>query len=444
MNVLLVITPFLPFNLRTTHDKSGLALGVAYLAAAVEEQGIPVEVLDLNLPHCGTLDALEEKLVKRRPDVVGVSAMSINHPLALKIARRVKALDHRILTVMGGIHPTLRYEDMLADPAVDYVVLGEGERSFPELLAALDAGRDPATVRGVALGGRAGAPVTVSARLDPDDLDALPWPARHLFDMTFYTRDGTAKMITSRGCPYRCAFCSTSTFHGKKLRTVSARRVVDEMAWLINTYHVKGISFADDIFTLNRRRTEEICHEILARGIKTKWGCSTRVDQVDPKLLELMRAAGCQSIFYGIESLTQSTLDRIRKGFTVEQAMQAVRWTKAAGIGPIEAFIIGLPGDTRSDVLRVAEFLKETDPQYMVLSILVPYPGTLLAGHLEEFGIRQLGNMSLGDFVVPMIETPDLSWPEIVQLRVDVDSAACDYVLHTIGLPRVTIGGSGE
>jgi radical SAM superfamily enzyme YgiQ (UPF0313 family) len=365
--------------------------------------------------------------------------MTGNHLIALDIAKRIKAIDKDIVTVIGGIHATLNYRDMAKHWSIDYVVVGEGEFTFLELVTTLQNRGDPRTVEGLAFRTSDDNIVVTPSRPRIEDLDSLPWPARHLFDMNVYNRNRDTKMITSRGCPYRCIYCSTARFHGSKFRAVSAERVIDEMEYLINTYKLKSISFADDIFTLDRQRTYRICQIINEKGLQVKWGCSTRVDRVDQELLTVMHKAGCNQIFYGIESVSQQVLDTVHKGFTVEQAKQAIRWTKEAGIDVEESFIIGLPCDTYKSVMHIADFIKETKPSRIALNILYPFPGTYISEHMEEFGIRILGNLchAKTNIIIPMITTPNLAWSDLIELRVKLDKESCDGVLYAIELPKI-------
>lgn len=269
-------------------------LGLGYIAAVLQRARIEVSIIDMLLDDLRPQDVVSS-LEHYRPDVVGISCnMAFVYWSALEIARCIKAFDSRIITVMGGNHATYEYTHILrAAQAVDYVVRFEGEYSMSRLLGALAAGGDASRCPGVAGRGPDGH-VWLGPRPTPiRRLDQLPLPARDLVEMKRYDNDSRGVMITSRGCPYSCAYCSTSTFNGRHVRCRGVGHVVDEMEELVQRYSVRHVMFVDDTLTASAHRVRQLCAEIVRRDLDVTWACDTRVDLVNPSLLEHMRSAGC-------------------------------------------------------------------------------------------------------------------------------------------------------
>ncbi|MEM2325327.1 MAG: radical SAM protein, partial [Archaeoglobaceae archaeon] len=183
-------------------------------------------------------------------------------------------------------------------------------------------------------------------------------------------------MITSRGCPFACRYCSSSLFMGHRFRARSAKNVVDEIEWLMDEFKAKHIAFSDDTFTLNKKRVVEICEEIKRRKLEITWSCSSRIDTVTDELLKLMKSVGCVAIYYGIESASKRILEYYRKRISIERAKEVVRTTRKIGISTICSFIIGAPIETREEMKKTLEFAIKLDPDYAQFTILTPYPGT--------------------------------------------------------------------
>ncbi|MDK2877112.1 MAG: anaerobic magnesium-protoporphyrin monomethyl ester cyclase [Archaeoglobaceae archaeon] len=213
-----------------------------------------------------------------------------------------------------------------------------------------------------------------------EDLDSLPFPAYDLMPLDKYTVLGERleqfPMITSRGCPFACRYCSSSLYMGHRFRARSARNVADEIEWLCEEFEAKHIAFGDDTFTLNKKRVVDICTEIKKRGLEITWSCSSRIDTITAELLKMMKSAGCVAIYYGIESASKRILDYYRKKISLEKAKEVVRATKKAGISAICSFILGAPMETKEEMKKTLKLALKLDPDYAQFSILTPYPGT--------------------------------------------------------------------
>jgi radical SAM superfamily enzyme YgiQ (UPF0313 family) len=290
----------------------------------------------------------------------------------------IKAIDPDALTVAGGPHVTFRPEQTLkANPALDIVVLGEGEATIVALTEAVASGRSPDTVPGLVT--RQGSQFTRTGSRPPiNDLDALGQPARHLLPLGRYrTLNLPVSMITSRGCPYRCIFCVGRKMVGPRVRYRNPVSVVDEMADLAGLGFPQ-INIADDLFTAKPGHCIGVCREILRRGLAIHWTSFARVDTVSANVLEKMKSAGCAGISFGVETGNPGILKTVKKGFVLDQVTDAVKICNDAGITPYASFILGLPGETPEtlrETLVFAERLEGMGVSYG-FHLLAPFPGT--------------------------------------------------------------------
>lgn len=352
-------------------------LGLAYLAELVRRRGHGVDILDLNVDRQGL-----QGLDWTQWDLVGISGDTSRHPAAMDIARQAKEAGR--IVVMGGYHATFMDEDTLRSGVVDYVVRGEGENVFPDLVDCLAAGAKPFAVRGLSF------LVDGQVYRTPDaepvkDLDALPLPARDLLPMHKYRHSHLngrrlTSMVTSRGCPYNCFFCSSSSFAGRRWRARSAKSIVNEIEHITSKYNYGAIAFLDDNFTLSPRRVQEICQEIVKRGLDIFWWCFARVDTLvrNERMVEEMAKAGAKMVFLGLESASETMLQAYKKGFTTDVAAKAVKLLKSYGIRVWGSFIVGGLGETKEAIRRTVEYARWLNPDIAEFSILTPFPGTEL------------------------------------------------------------------
>jgi anaerobic magnesium-protoporphyrin IX monomethyl ester cyclase len=371
------------------HSKVSPPLGIAYIADAIRRAGHEVELLDLNISGLSLrrLDAVMERV---RPDLVGISAHTETYPNALRIAEHLKQIAPEMPVVFGGPHPSILPVEVLSEPSVDFVVVGEGERTLVELVAALEVA-EPAGFSAIkGLGWLdAGAPV-VNERREPMRPDEVGLPARDLLSLEFYS--DAFNVLTARGgCPYRCPFCSASfIWHGVH-RQRSAGAVVDEVEMLARDHGARFFFFVDDIFTLNRRWVDELLVELERSAGVLTWGCATRVDLVDAELLKRMAAAGCTGIQFGVESGSQTILDSV-KGIEKDRALHAVQWAIDAGIRATASFMVPFPDDTLETLQETFAFMRELQDAgaELMMSYTAPFPGTLFYEKAEELGLRIL------------------------------------------------------
>ena len=388
-------------------------LGLACVAAALERSGARVGLLDA---HALRMDeqAILSHVREFTPDAVGLTVMSSMFAAAARLTRLIAALPGKPLVVWGGPHPTVRPEESLERGGANLVVLGEGEMTAVDLAAHL--GEGPEAWRRIpGLAFAVGGKVEHTAPRDLiEDLDSLPFPAYHLLPMDRYAtlHTGTKRAInvlTSRGCPGKCTFCSRRIF-GRAVRCRGAARVLDEIAMLLSDYRIEEICIIDDAFTEDRGRVLRFCAEIRDRRMDFPWRLSNgaRVDRIDDELLRTMRAAGCYEIAFGVESGDDEVLRKIGKEITTAQISAAFAAAKRAGMDTIGFFMIGHPFDTVETMRKTIDFAIRLDPTYAQFTMATPLPGTALWDWVERHDTPLFGgDVTRLDFLggVPHFET---------------------------------------
>jgi radical SAM superfamily enzyme YgiQ (UPF0313 family) len=423
----LLINPFYPIS-----ETPSPPLGLAYLAAALEQAGVEVKILDY-VVYPYRRDVLESVLNEFKPQIAGATAVSMTVDHARQIISDVKAIDPEILTVMGGPHVTFCAQETLeAFSELDAVVIGEGEETLVELLRAVESADNLDTVSGIAY--RAGSKImTTAKRKWIEDLDALPFPARHLLPLGRYRTLGMPISITtSRGCPYKCIFCVGRKMGGAKVRYHSADRVAAELQYLANLkFH--QINIADDLFTANQNHCLAVCEEILQRNLDINWTSFARVDTVSETLLSKMKAAGCTAVSFGIESANPSILNTSKKGITVQQIRNAVRLCRCVGISPFASFILGLPGETPQTIKETKAFAANLQQKGLAYGfhILAPFPGTEVRAQSDRLGVRILtDDWSRYDANRAVIETTTVNHRMLDAVVVDWEYQYDRYLGH--------------
>jgi len=394
-------------------------MGLAYLAAILEKYGYNVEILDasvLGLNHEQVLVELE----RRKPDLVGITATTAMINSALEVAKNVKKNLPETFVVLGGAHVTFAYQTVMKEnPYVDVACIGEGEYTLLELVQTLEKEKNIENVKGIVFR-RDGNLIKTQPRPFIENLDELPFPARHLLPMDKYKAFGKnmilGTILTSRGCPFNCIFCSSSLLFGKKFRARSPKNVVDEIEQFQETYKTNSIEFVDDTFTFDKKRAEAICKEIMDRGLDTQWVCSCRVDLIDKELMKVLKKAGCRMIYFGVESGVQRVVNLIRKGIKLEQAEKVMRWAKEVGIETVASFVIGIPGETWEEALQTIKFAKKLDPDYAQFSIATPFPGTELYQIAKNNGLLLTEDWSKYTVLKPVMKTKELSVEQLQKL----------------------------
>ena len=358
-------------------------LGLLYVAAYAEKEGHQVVVRDL------AVRGKKEEIEFKKYDVVGISTDTTRHRQALQLAKKAKA--NGCTVVMGGPHPGYVDEEILSTQKVDFIVHGEGEVTFLELVATLEKknGRLD-SIQGISFLSD-GELVRTPPRPFIENLDSLPFPARHLIPIDDYqrTRIGDrpiTPLITSRGCPYRCVFCSSSHFWGTKIRARSVASVLKELEEVHDRYRFHAVAFVDDTFNLNPKRVIEICHGIVEKKLDLWWWCLSRIDLLlkNQDMVQEMVRAGAKSVFIGVESSNPKTLQELRKGIEVEETIRAVEVLKRSGLEIHASYILGGLHDTAKTIHDTIRFAKRLDTNVAQFSILTPYPGTAIYQQLKD------------------------------------------------------------
>lgn len=368
-------------------------LGLAYIAGALEKEGIEVQVLDLLVAQYSP-QTLKRRLREYQPHFVAATCSTLNYHIASRILRVCKRSDSNLTTLIGGPHVSFAAREVIEEaPWIDVVVRGEGERTLVDLLDALATGRDLAQVPGIAYR-KNGEAVLTSPRPLIKELDRLPLPARHLLPLSKYRAlKAPCTVITSRGCPFGCIFCSAPRMFGRGVRFRDPKAVVDEIEMINRELGFRQINVVDDTFTVKEQHVQGICEGLMDRGLNIQWSVYSRVDTVTPRLLRLMKRSGCSWVCFGLESGSQKILDNIKKGITVAQSRQAVGMAKEAGMEVMVSFLLGLPGEngrTAQQSVRLAEELRIEFGVYYGFHILAPMPGTEVREKADEYGIRIL------------------------------------------------------
>jgi anaerobic magnesium-protoporphyrin IX monomethyl ester cyclase len=375
-----------------------IPLGIIYLTAVLEQNGYEVDVVDCQVSRPSQKE-MEDKFKSLNPDIVGVTAATVTYLPALQILKAAKAALPKCVTMIGGPHVTVLDKRTLTESSeVDIVVRGEGEQTMLELARLVSNGnlKSLSDVAGITFK-RNGKVFPTPNRSFLEDIDVLPYPAHKHFDVSRYRINGKLYMpiITSRGCPFNCAFCLASKMCGRGFRARNPSKVVDELEWLRDTFGAGAFAFYDDTFTFDLDRAIAICDEMKARKFNLPWDCRTRVDRVSKELLTKLRSTNCQLIHFGVESGSQQMLNTMRKGTTVEQNANAIKLAKESDILVAISLVIGYPGETPAMLQQTIDFIHKTKPDYVYMCEAVPYPGTQLYDYLKELGLELSENWNL-------------------------------------------------
>lgn len=396
-------------------------LGIAYMAGVLQENNIDVEILDASAEDMDFKD-VEKELLKRKPDLVALTALTPTIGRALETAQVVKETLPDSIVVMGGYHPTFNFIETLEDENVDIVIRGEGEYVMLNLVQALENQSSLHDVKGIVFEDKNSKEIVVNPEAPLiQDLDELPFPALNLLPMKKYRLldmdTHMTTMITTRGCPMQCSFCSSAAMHGKKIRERSVENIVDEIEYLKTNYDIDTIAFMDDTFTLKKRKVIAICDEILKRNIEIMWGCTSRVDTLDEKLLKKMKEAGCITIFIGVESADQQQLDNMCKNTTIAKIENAFKIAHKLKIRTIASVALGMPGDTKEIMNKTVKFVHKLKPNYAIYSLATPYPGTRFYKEAFEKNLIKIKDWSKYTLITPILETIDCSLNDMRKIQ---------------------------
>jgi anaerobic magnesium-protoporphyrin IX monomethyl ester cyclase len=401
-------------------------MGVGYLSSYLKREGHDVSLLDLNIAPVSRSDIID-RVNAYRPDLVGVPVMCTGMDQSRDIVQVVKQ-NTDIPVVIGGAQASALPSYTMDFVGADYAVVGEGEITTAELVAALEGSRPLDSVLG--LGYRSDGEFRMNGpRPLVEDLDSLPVPDWELIDPRNYRiapilsnakKFPIAPVVTSRGCPFECTFCAGRSIWGRSHRFRQAVKVVDEIEMLTRDFGVREIFMGDDNFNLRASHAIDICNEILERDLQLPWACpnGVRVDSLTPDLLGLMKRSGCHLIGLGIESGDQAVLDRAKKSLDLSIVPQVCAEIEAAGITAVGFFVLGLPGDTRETVENTIEFAKSLPLKRAWFNILAPYPGSeIFDAYVTGRGMDELEWRNLDSFGDDVAQLSDLRPDELDRLQ---------------------------
>lgn len=366
---------------------STVPYGLWSVGSAATAAGHTVRLADGALVSEGRM---AKEIAEMRPDIVGISAVSLFWERARRLAERLKTKSPATPIIVGGPHVTACREACLFDSdAIDYACVGDGEPLMVALLGAMERHADVGRIAGLVR--RSGGAVVYDGSVSRlPDLDACPRPDWRLVDVRryrpssgHYRRLPNVVMMTSRGCPHRCLYCLSDS----RYRAQSVPRVMRDLRSAVEDHGVRDVLFYDEDFAVRRRRAVELCERMIARRLNVTWSASARADTVDGELLRLMKRAGCWKLLYGVESGVQSHLDTLRRGMTIEQIERAVSLTAEAGIRPFATFMFGIPGETYRDGIRTIDFACSLKGlEFAKFVTLTPFPGTELHDNIRSYG----------------------------------------------------------
>ncbi len=384
-------------------------ISLPMIAGALEAKQHNVKLLDC-IANDVDVEGLKKAIAEFDPGLVLFNMSTATSSSDMEVITRMRPASKAHFTVIGN-HATSLPEEVLNGSALDSVIRREPELTAQDLVDAVEKGRALKDVLGVSFKSDKGI-VNNEDRPFNENLDDLPFAARHLLDNARYTlpviNEPYTLIITSRGCPHSCIYCTAYQYYGKKLRLRSAVNVVDEMQECYEKHGLRNFTMWSDTFNQNKKFVMDVCGELKKRDLhkKIRWMSNSRVDQMDAEVLKEMRSANCIGISYGVESGVEEILKNMKKGATAEQARVAVRLTKEAGIEVLTHIIFGLPGETMETIKETIQYVKELDPDYAQFYCAIPFPKT----ELEEMG-KKNGWITTDDYAKYELNQPILNMP---------------------------------
>ncbi len=376
--ILLISPPYL-FKQRS------LPLGLAYLRSFLKREGYSVDIIDMatmNISYKGLQNAIR----RLKPDVVGISFMTVQANNAQKVAQSIKELSQGIIIVAGGVHVSALPDETLKQGNFDFAVCGEGEETLKELLMSLGTGQnDFSRIKGLAF--MRGDKVVVDEKRELiDNLDSLPFPdwsglpIRKYSDFILTVEDNSPVLpiLATRGCPNDCIFCASNVIFRRRLRARSAENIVKEIMYLMERCKTKNFSFVDDTLTLDKNMAIELCDLIIGAGLNINWKCNSRVSGFDEDLAFKLKAAGCKNVSFGVESADPEVLKAINKRISLPEVISAKKAAEKAGLVVSFLFMVGNVGESKESVRKTLGFIKENNLEYATCTIATPYPGTMM------------------------------------------------------------------
>ncbi len=368
-------------------------LGLASIAAFVEQRGIKASLIDCYARPAESERMIRETLLAERPAFIGFSCTTANFLDGVRLAELAQSILPEIQTVFGGAHVSALKEAVLRDyPAVDFVVVGEGELTMAELIKAGASGAP--SVSGLVCRSDDGTPLFTGFREQGLELDSLPFPAYeklagfpevYQLPIFNYPKTPNTSCISSRGCPYACSYCDRSVFR-RSFRYNSAAYLYEHLRYLKERFGIRHVNFYDDQFTFNRQRVEEFCRLMVEKPLGMTFNCAVRAEHIDAELLRLMKAAGCWMASLGIETGDEELLAQHRQNANLQMLADKIRLIKKAGIRTKGLLMMGLPGETEESIRKSMEYVFSLPLDDFNLAKFTPFPGSPIYENIHELG----------------------------------------------------------
>lgn len=420
-------------------------LGIAYVGAVIEKDGYNVKIIDApiegfkqeikidkrRIRYGLSYEQIKDNIREFNPDIVGISCHSTNQfGNSLEVCRIAKEVNNKIITVMGGIHPSSFPEQILKENKIlDFIIISEGEYSFRDLLENLNKKEGFSNIDGIAYRNNNEIKVNPKTKFI-ENLDELPFPARHLLNIKKYFKVNvnqnlsyvkkTLQVISSRGCPYRCTFCATTMFWGNKHRSRSPEDVISEIDHLIEEYNIKELQFTDDSMTSDYKKSERLFELLKQRNLRWCTPNGINVCSLDEKLIRLMKDSGCYEMRISIESGNQEILNKvIQKPVDLNHVRKIMAIANKVGLTTGVFFVIGFPGETLENIRETFCFAREIKPGAVFLSIATPLPGTKLMDICREKGyLEEDFSFSGSEFTSASIQTEEFSKKDLEKIYI--------------------------
>jgi len=448
---ILLINPALSGSLTSGIFTVKVPLGLAYIASYLEKLGYSPEILDCmayyeNIEKKSEgnyrIGLAEKDIIKKirefNPDIVGIACgYTIHEGDSMKIAELVKK-NSKAIVVFGGAHTSANPQLVLRDKNVDIAVIGEGEITFSKIIEYFKNKNKLLKIDGIAYRQKNKIKINPPSEYIKN-LDELPFPARHLLPMEKYLnhpqnsianmRSPTTEIISSRGCPFNCIFCSVHTVWGRKWRARSAKNVIDEVEELNKTYGIKEFRFFDDNLTWDKKRISEVCEEIIKRKLNIKWDTpnGVAIATLNEDVLSNMKKAGYYKIVMGIESGSEKTLKFMRKPVSLEHAKKIIKICNKLGIWTWSTFVIGFPDETKEEIQKTIDFAKNSGLNFATFYIAQPYPGTDLCEIYKKEGLLKKGINLNSSVTETQYDTNHFKAEELRELQ---KKAYSDFIKH--------------
>lgn len=382
-------------------------LGLAYAAAIAEKAGHQAIIIDANCrPRLSSHEVLIQ-INQFKPDILGFMLtvyMFRQTMVWIKVLKQQTNLPVLVGNVLLELYP----REVMMHKEIDYGIIGSSQEVLPDFLLALDNKMDISKIKGLCYKQNGELFINYPDSLK-EDFNSLPFPARHLLpNHKYYTiiskRRNFTIVITSKGCPSKCGFCYVKNI---PYSARSPKAVVDELEECFKRYSIREVEFFDPVFTIDKKRIIDICRDVLERKIDISWSCRARVDQVDEELLDEMKSAGCARIYYGIECGSQTILNKVNKGITLDKIRQIINLTKKKGILTLGFFLVGAPGETRESIKETVNLALKLNLDYAQFHKTIAKPGTILYDEVK----RNTGRDYWKEYILGIAEEERLPTP---------------------------------